>query len=126
MEFLSLGSAIQSTSQQLHHIVSHQRRQYPQTRSEYAIISMLLDAACIRLHENSIDQPQSRQLATESARNIARTMGASLIREGEVVDTFIDPIIAVSSSPPANVQCTLEPTLSGIASSNGSPTVPRR
>ncbi|KAJ8091161.1 hypothetical protein PM082_004137 [Marasmius tenuissimus] len=91
-EFFSLNSSIQSVSRRLE-LKYHNSGS--QSNSRYAVISMLLDAACIRLHEKFvIQQTQSRQMAVSSARNIVRTVGmvASVSVSGSVV--VVDPVVA--------------------------------
>ncbi|KAK1216282.1 hypothetical protein PQX77_021091 [Marasmius sp. AFHP31] len=97
-EFFSLNSSIQSVSRRLELKYHSSGSQF---NARYAVISMLLDAACIRLHEKFvIQQTQSRQMAVSSARNIVRAVGmlASASVSGSVV--IIDPIVAVRSSSP--------------------------
>ncbi|KAL0567309.1 hypothetical protein V5O48_014686 [Marasmius crinis-equi] len=83
-EFLAIGSLIQSLTQQM--------SSYPAT--QLSVISILLNAASMRLHQNFVDkQAQSRQLTISSARNIVRAL-ASI--EGGVVDPILAPIAMIT------------------------------
>ncbi|KAK1216285.1 hypothetical protein PQX77_021094 [Marasmius sp. AFHP31] len=96
IQFLSLGSSIQRLAQQIAHLNS-QCESNSRPNPKLGTISMLLDAASIRLHENFANQQiQSRELVTSSARNIVRVVGtlASARRERSTNSVVIDPIIA--------------------------------
>ncbi|KAL0568318.1 hypothetical protein V5O48_013666 [Marasmius crinis-equi] len=91
-QFLSVGSTIQSLSSQ---IASHQVQVATPTK-QFAFVSMLVDAACIRLHQHFVDkQPQSHKMVVSSARNMVRAVDLLASANGQqegVIDPIVGPI----------------------------------
>ncbi|KAL0567307.1 hypothetical protein V5O48_014684, partial [Marasmius crinis-equi] len=93
-EFLDVGSTIRSLSQQ---IASH-HESTPTKR--FAFVSIVLDSACIRLHQEFIaKQPQSQHMVVSSARAVVHSidlLASSHEQQGVVIDPIVGPVALVA------------------------------